>query len=447
MVRLEVTYMFPAWLLYYFLYMVLQRTATGRPTFGFIIAQSVPFEAGGIHHAALTNNIGMLKIALARNPECVSYSDQHGQQPVMHAIQSGSVEAVQILLHAGGNLDIRDSYGTSAGQMAAAVAIAKVHSRDKLDSLGRLIPVSRYIEDLELSTLHLVASGYLVGDIASLLSREDAHDVDINCVDGFGRTPLYWAVRVGNTPAARELLRYGADISLQPQFGSSLLAASLTMEEGLECFRLLVDHGAKLDAASEHDGWYPIHWACWYDRLEEVKMMVSAGVDVNVQMRAERATSLNVAAQRGHVDILEYLLRIGADASIADDAGYTPLAEATIANTAGCIEVLLRHGASLQPAQGRNILYEAAEFADVETFTLLTHSLSEGIRQDTDSQMLKERFEKRGDVPQNIAEAFAMLIKEIGLEEIVEGEDGVCNEGELEPDLEDDSEVFFDALE
>ena len=53
-----------------------------------------------------------------------------------------------------------------------------------------------------------------------------------------------------------------------------------------------------------------------------IKMLVNAGADVNARDR-EGESALIWAAQFGHTDIMEILLKAGADPSIKDNAGRT----------------------------------------------------------------------------------------------------------------------------
>jgi ankyrin repeat protein len=53
-------------------------------------------------------------------------------------------------------------------------------------------------------------------------------------------------------------------------------------------------------------------------RLEAVQLLVNLGVDVTDPMRAQRITALHAAASEGRRDMVELLLRAGADPNARD---------------------------------------------------------------------------------------------------------------------------------
>jgi ankyrin repeat protein len=58
--------------------------------------------------------------------------------------------------------------------------------------------------------------------------------------------------------------------------------------------------------------------------LEVARLLIHAGANINRQCEHGR-TALHMAAAWGHLDVVQLLLENGADASISDDKGMTPL--------------------------------------------------------------------------------------------------------------------------
>ncbi len=88
---------------------------------------------------------------------------------------------------------------------------------------------------------------------------------------------------------------------------------------------------------------------------------LSAGQDPEGTREPGR-TALTLAAEQGHVVVVELLLGHGADVTVRDDAGATPLHRAARQGHLETVELLLAHGAHLDAGdrEGRTPLYEAA---------------------------------------------------------------------------------------
>ncbi len=66
-----------------------------------------------------------------------------------------------------------------------------------------------------------------------------------------------------------------------------------------------VENGADVKAA-ENDGRTPLHWAAEKGHLDVVKYLVEKGADVKAANNDGR-TPLNMAARNSHLDVVKYL--------------------------------------------------------------------------------------------------------------------------------------------
>ncbi len=78
--------------------------------------------------------------------------------------------------------------------------------------------------------------------------------------------------------------------------------------------------------------------------VELVEKLLKSGADVNV-VNEELETPLHLAAGGGHLGLVELLIKHGADVNAQDSEGRTPLCIAT-ANNDVVVELLLKHGAT-----------------------------------------------------------------------------------------------------
>jgi ankyrin repeat protein len=73
---------------------------------------------------------------------------------------------------------------------------------------------------------------------------------------------------------------------------------------------------------------------------------MEAGVDLNVPSRnAQRVAPLHAAAGRNDTEIVEMLLKAGADPTLCQEGGVTPLHEAAASGNEAMARLLVAHGA------------------------------------------------------------------------------------------------------
>jgi ankyrin repeat protein len=92
----------------------------------------------------------------------------------------------------------------------------------------------------------------------------------------------------------------------------------------------------------------PIHLAVWSGSIETVGLLLSYGVDINVRGE-DKATPLTYAANMGKVQMIQFLFENGADPTMLDGGGRTPLQAALVRGRQVPEAVkYLRHISSLQ---------------------------------------------------------------------------------------------------
>ena len=97
----------------------------------------------------------------------------------------------------------------------------------------------------------------------------------------------------------------------------------------VEVVRFLVEEGkADVDKARTSDGFTPLLAAAQNGHTEVVRFLVEEGkADVD-KVNNNRSTPISLAAFYGHLEVVQFLLSKGADCTIEDKWGLTPLARA-----------------------------------------------------------------------------------------------------------------------
>ncbi|XP_053673583.1 uncharacterized protein LOC128723841, partial [Anopheles nili] len=220
-----------------------------------------------------------------------------------------------------------------------------------------------------LTPLQLAArAGYT--DVVELLLRQGA---SVLVRDATGNTPLHWAVECGSVRTVRVLLRHGANVAARNTLGKSPLELAIarehrkltrvllhsghgglerdiTLSESLRSRAILEDLlrvGPSLKCSftlarsddSLSDTFTPLHHAL-DERTAERLLQV---YDVDVASPRFRTTPLHLACLCNQSRRVRFLLRHGADPSLANSDGMTPLMLAVTNRNTTIVRTLLSH--------------------------------------------------------------------------------------------------------
>jgi ankyrin repeat protein len=172
---------------------------------------------------------------------------------------------------------------------------------------------------------------------------------DANAVDSEGNTPLLLAVGKGypqGLALTRLLIAHGADLKARNKEGETVLiaAAGFVYREpwgaaSQSIFQELLSRGADANA-SNSSGTTPLMVSAgtWgHDNPVFLKMLLDAHADVNATNH-EGKTALMAAAERGHVEKVNFLMSHGASAEAKDKKGRTALDYAADYKSSGSSE-------------------------------------------------------------------------------------------------------------
>ena len=206
--------------------------------------------------------------------------------------------------------------------------------------------------------LHVAGVRDLDDIVRKLLSR--GYDVS-NIYDG--GTALHFAASAGSNKAVRALLSLGADIDFKDHIGDSPLLAAANSNH-VETARILLDAGADVDSRSE-EGWTALHFAAREGNVPITKMLVEDfNATIDAQSYAGGITPLYTSAEANEPEVLEYLLRKGAEPDKHGSSGWTALlvVSAKTGNTR-CFNSLVGAGADISgsTALGDNAAHLAGE--------------------------------------------------------------------------------------
>jgi len=214
-------------------------------------------------------------------------------------------------------------------------------------------------------------------DLADLLVRAGA---DAKAANRYGVTAIYLACVNGNPAMIERLLKAGVDANAAgPEGETALMTAARTGR--VEAARVLLAHGAAVDAREMWHGQTALMWAAAQRHAGMIRELVARGADVNARSNLEKwerqttaeprekwlplgsMTPLLFASREGCLDCAKVLVEAKADLDAADPDGITPTISALINGHYDVAAFLIEKGAqvNLGDKTGRTPLYAAVD--------------------------------------------------------------------------------------
>lgn len=150
-------------------------------------------------------------------------------------------------------------------------------------------------------------------------------------------------IKKSDTKGIKSLIRSGGNVN-------SIIFNNTPLDFAVDCNKkeivaLLIESGADVNRLNE-DGYAPIHKALRRDFLEIAKLLLLAkNADVNIRSNGNKWTPLHKAALDGHEEIVELLIKKGANVNITNPVNETPLHDAAKEGHKKIVELLLNAGA------------------------------------------------------------------------------------------------------
>lgn len=119
------------------------------------------------------------------------------------------------------------------------------------------------------------------GDMSGQIRKLIEEGADRDAEDSWGRTPLIYAARMGNTDAVKLLISAGTDVNRKNFEGASPLSKA-ALYGHLDCIKLLLEAGADV-CACDCDGYTALMWAAGGVNIECMRMLIEAGADIDMK--------------------------------------------------------------------------------------------------------------------------------------------------------------------
>ncbi|RGP76883.1 ankyrin repeat [Fusarium longipes] len=311
--------------------------------------QSGQFGRTALHWAASSEDIQAAQILITKGCD-VDARTTDGSCPLHLAAGIGNVEVIQVLLDANASIHIVEDDGWSplhiacnGGHMDAAQLLIDRGANMSLTSKEGLTP---------LLTAALAGQAEMVMLTQAIQFSEQllVSGADIDATNKFGSNVMTYAVIANSVVTAQILLEHGANIENRERDGTTPLISAIE-RNAIEMVSFLLDHGANVEVPN-YSGGRPLHMAAERNFGQIAQLLIEKGADIESRTEAEDEnyrrdpdglTPLLVAARFGSVDSFYVLVDNGADVH-ATNAGYTGLYLATIGGNKSLIRFFAQEG-------------------------------------------------------------------------------------------------------
>lgn len=358
---------------------------------GFDINATSPlFKWTALHWAVEDRNIEVARKLIEEGAD-VNLLDSSQRTTLYQPAVNGDIEIIKILVTEQVNPNLEDLMNLTALYEAA---------RNGHKEVVRLLMNNgadvKKNGALKLTPLHIAVANVDRAMVGCIIKNDKNIDKNIEIVDVFGWTPLYWAVTKNDISILEDLLKciseHGADVNLEDNLiGRSPLHIAAT-NGNVGAVELLIKYGANVNYKDAW-GWTPFNCAatkgnrkvmyyliahgasietndpqkillsiCPYNYLEAVTTMIQLGIWKDM-MKLMGAEFLRCAARHGDTLMVHALLEAGVNANADDDLGSTALHKAAKYNHPEVVRILILYGVDVnaQDSSGQSPLAYAVE--------------------------------------------------------------------------------------
>lgn len=265
------------------------------------------------------------------------------QTALILAADEDAPEMVAFLLEQGADPLLTDNCGLSAIDQAAR--------QNHYECAKILVTYGVPINDSTCSPLVLAC---LYGEDTRLVDLLLANGADVEQTDDYGHTALLAAMRSGNLAKAKRLLAHGADANKENDEGENI--AMLAIRSGnpqllsfiiqqtnvdinhrnsnnrsllthaasfgnFSTVAWLIDHGARVPDALDDEGVNATLYAAVVGQVKLMQLLDQHEANLNILSPVYGRTPLMIAAENGHLELVNYLITAGACLDIRATTG------------------------------------------------------------------------------------------------------------------------------
>lgn len=217
----------------------------------------------------------------------INTRDEYNNYLINYAININDTQIISALITRGANLDITDDDGRSI----------------------LYVPIK-----------------YNYYEVIDLLLYFNNSSIGISLVDikdKQGNTALHYAVKHNNIIVIDKLIKFNANSDIKNDEGFNSLHLAIFMKN-VEVCNKFINGDIDINAQNNQGETY-LHMACNFELNDVVDLLIKRGIDVNIKEYSNEYTALIYGIMHNNIKIIQSLINNGANLSIQDYFGNTPL--------------------------------------------------------------------------------------------------------------------------
>ncbi|WP_265041640.1 ankyrin repeat domain-containing protein [Wolbachia endosymbiont (group B) of Melanostoma mellinum] len=291
-----------------------------------------------LYQPAVNGDIEIIKILVTKKVNH-NVEDLMNLTALYEAARNGHKEVVRLLMNNGA--DVKKNGALKLTPLHIAVANVDRAMVDCIIKNDKNIDKNIEIVDVfGWTPLYWAVTKNDISILEDLLKCISEHGADVNLEDNLiGRSPLHIAATNGNVGAVELLIKYGANVNHKDAWGWTPFNCAAT-KGNRKVMYYLIAHGASIET---NDSQKILLSICPYNYLEAVTTMIQLGIWKDV-MKLMGAEFLRCAARHGDTLMVHALLEAGVNANADDDLGSTALHKAAKYNHPEVVRILILYG-------------------------------------------------------------------------------------------------------
>ncbi len=242
-----------------------------------------------------------------------------------------------------------------------------------------------------MTALMLASGSFFANNRHLVIQQLIAAGANINQQGAKGKTAIMYAALAGSgyRQCVETLIAAGADLDLRDDRGHTALTL-LALAENYEMFNLLLQSGASTEGLAS----IQLIQAATIGNVDRVQSLISTRVNLDL----DRGAALGNAAAAGHTEIVDLLIRAGANVNLINNSGFTPIASAAYSGYSEIVKLLIDAGADTQAPAGVDNSYSALEYAQMGMYQFVgtpTQKDERGDRQHAQIVLMLEKLDGR----------------------------------------------------
>ena len=328
-----------------------------------------------LHLASYNSKREVVEFLLKVNKTSVNAIDNNSETPLMYAcLNGGRLDIIETLIQNGANVEARDSSG------ATLLHIASRYSNQEItEFLLRIIPVNVTNNNKQSALMYACLdggrldniktlrrngavikssdiNGWTVLHFASCKSKQNVvefflnlNEISVNAPSSTNQTSLMHAcLEGGRLDNIKTLIKAGADIKAKDNYGATVLHLA-SRDSKLEVVNFFLKQNKLSVNVTDNKNQTPLMWACLNEgRLEIIQTLIKNGADINVK-DIGGLTVLHYASCFSKREVVEFLLKLNDICiNVTDKNNRSPLMAACLhGGRLDNIQALIQNGADI----------------------------------------------------------------------------------------------------